>query len=159
MMNRYVLVFIGIIFHVGLWAQPQEGEQALLQVLEILAGKKETPLVERKTPLKKGAWEALSYLEEKAGVDYTTEDLLEAVPDYYNFRENNVLIKLINPQNYNEYGLELELPYRVEEKTISLFDKEGKVKDSWIVLYLDDNYMALDMGELRVFFTHTPAQE
>ncbi|MDZ7848190.1 MAG: hypothetical protein U5L96_16365 [Owenweeksia sp.] len=89
------------------------------------------------------------------------EDLREAVPDYYHFEEGLLTLKLINPENYNEYGATVQAPYRlVNEKRIVLLDPNtGEQKDKWDVIYLDANYLALDMGDLRVFFTHTTPQE
>ena len=34
-----------------------------------------------------------------------------------------------------------------------------EVKDRWQLLYLDENYLALKMDALRVFFAHTASQE
>lgn len=126
------------------------------KVLDILS-KKEVVMMEF-DKLKLGAWEALSYLEEKQG-QFVEEDLLEAVPDYYNFSDSTVVIKLVNPNDYNDYGIQLELKYEIKGKELILFDKKGKEKDRWTFLYLDKNYLALDMGQLRVFFTKTQLQE
>lgn len=136
---------------------PDPGE-VIREVYEVLAGKRPAPTENLEANLKKGAWEALSYLEEQSKMEI--EDLREAVPDYYRFFENEVLLKLINPENYNEYGTQVRVTYRVSAKNqILLLDKEGKVKEEWKVIYLDKNYLALDMGGLRVFFTHTRIQE
>ncbi|HBF21201.1 MAG TPA: hypothetical protein DDW81_13955, partial [Cryomorphaceae bacterium] len=82
-----------------------------------------------------------------------------AVADYYNYQEDEVIIKLINPQDYNSYGMEVNVKYLLNKHNIELLTAQGAVKDSWQLLYLDHNYLALDMGDIRVFFTHTPAQE
>lgn len=134
----------------------QGSQEATKKVLDILS-KKEVAIMEF-DKLKLGAWEALSYLEERQ-VQFVEEDLLEAVPDYYNFSDSTVIIKLVNPNDYNDYGIQLELRYEIKGKELILFDKKGKEKDRWTFLYLDNNYLALDMGQLRVFFTKTPIQE
>ena len=144
-----------------LQAQEEDaGEKALKQVLEILTLQEpQLPAEGEMTSLlQKGAWEALSYLNESED-DYTSEDLLEAVADYYNYQEDEVIIKLINPQDYNSYGMEVNVKYLLNKDNIELLTAKGAVKDSWQLLYLDHNYLALDMGDIRVFFTHTPAQE
>lgn len=111
-----------------------------------------------KEDLERGAWEALSYMEENP--QPVKEDLQEAVPDYYHFKGGEVLLKLISPKNRNEYGTQLTINYKLANNTIEL-TKKGKLEvvDRWVILYLDENYMALDMGQLRVFFTHAPEQE
>lgn len=148
-----IFLFSFLMFPNDSWAQ---GAGAARKVLDILSEKEAVHLEFQN--LKLGAWEALSYLEDKGG-DYAEEDLLEAVPDYYNFLDSTVVIKLVNPNDYNDYGIQLELKYLVKGKELILFDKKGKEKDRWIFLYLDENYLALDMGGLRVFFTKTPPQE
>jgi hypothetical protein len=139
--------------------QSQDPEKVIREVYEVLAGIRTYSTADVEKNLTKGAWEALSYVEE--GDTIVLEDLREAVPDYYRFRADEAIVKLINPSNYNEYGLEATIPYRLAEGGyIELIDsKTNKVKERWKIIYLDVNYMALDMGELRVFFTHTPVQE
>ena len=125
-------------------------------VLDILSQKEKVEIEFEN--LQPGAWEALSYVEDKGG-EFVEEDLLEAVPDYYNFSDSTVIIKLVNPNDYNDYGIQLNLKYKVLGNELVLYDKKGKEKDRWQFLYLDTNYLALDMGGLRVFFTKSPPQE
>lgn len=108
--------------------------------------------------IKHAAWEALAYLEEAENP--IPADLQEAVPDYYNFKGNTLVIKLVDPET-NEYGVELNTPFRIADNSrVLLIDgNTGSVRDEWTIIALDGNYLALDMGELKVFFTHTPAQE
>lgn len=134
----------------------QEKENALQKVIEILTSKK--PFVNSTFQLTSGAWEALSYIEE-GKIEYNKDDLLEAVPDYYSFEKNSATIKFVNPNNVEEYGTKFTVNYRVEGAKIILLDNENKERDSWTILYLDNNYLALDMGELRVFFTKTAKKE
>jgi len=133
-------------------------EEAFKKVFDVLT-EKEIKLEGDLLPkLTSRAWESLSYINEAES--YQPEDLQEAVPDYYHFTKDKVIIRLINQGNYNEYGVELELAYRLKEGYIEILDmKTGEMKDKWRLMYLDDNYMALDMGDLRVFFTHTANQE
>ena len=110
--------------------------------------------------LQKTAWEALAYME-SGEEEPTVEDLREAVPDYYHFREASVVLKLIDPEDYNNYGVEITAPYKLlDNRTIVLMDERGELeRDRWRIIAIDENYLALDMGEIRLFFTHTPAQE
>ncbi len=138
------------------WVQSQDQRSPTEKVLDILTQKESIKLEYDKLNL--GAWEALSYLDAKKA-EYAEEDLLEAVPDYYHFLDSTVIVKLVNPNDYNDYGLQLELKYKILAKELILYDKKGKEKDRWTFLYLDQNYLAMDMGGLRVFFTKTPVQE
>lgn len=136
-------------------------QKALEKVLKVLQGQATfRPSGKSAEHLCKGAWETLAYAEEPADT-LQEKDISQAVPDYYHFEENNnLLLKLIDPDNYNQYGQELLLTYRIEGRYISIRNKKtGAEKDRWEILYLNDHYMALDMGELRLFFTHTPVQE
>lgn len=139
--------------------QSPDPDKVIREVYEVLAGRRDYSKEDLLKNLQRGAWEALSYVAESESI--TIEDLSEAVPDYYRFKEKEAIVKLINPSNYNEYGLEATIPYKVTaEGEIRLVDsKTGVVKEKWKIIYLDANYLALDMGELRVFFTHTPVQE
>ncbi|MGB0175534.1 MAG: hypothetical protein ACPF9D_00110 [Owenweeksia sp.] len=159
-MRLQILMVLISLFPFVLMAQEDEGEKALKKVLEVLTVKEPQLPDVTQLPgmLQKGAWEALSYINEGAG-EYDTDDLLEAVPDYYNFGESEVIIKLIDPNDYNQYGIEVTVKYRVLSGKVELLNPQGELKSSWELLYLDKHYMALDMGELRVFFTHTPVQE
>lgn len=136
-------------------------QRALEKVLKVLRGSATfTPSGKSEEHLCNGAWEALAYSEEQND-SLQASDISQAVPDYYHFYENKtLLLKLIDPDDYNQYGQELRLQYAMEEGYIVIQDKKtGAEKDRWEILYLDKLYMALDLGELRVFFTHTPVQE
>lgn len=132
-------------------------DKVLRQVYEFLTQEPQ-PIDSAYSLIKLSAWEALAYLE--SGEDQQVGDLREAVPDYYNFKGNNLMIKLIDPET-NEYGVELSTPFRIADNSrVLLIDgNTGSVRDEWRIIGLDRNYLALDMGELKVFFTHTPAQE
>ncbi len=105
------------------------------------------------------AWESLAYLESDSMLQVS--DLQQAVPDYYNFMDSVVIIKLINPESFNEYGVEVKSYYRIEdEEKILLVDQEsGIIRDEWRIIGLDKNYLGLEMGGIKVFFIHTPQQE
>jgi hypothetical protein len=132
-------------------------EEALQKVYTTLS--LQTPQIhgDTATLLQRGAWEALSYLEPASA--QSVDDLQEAVPDYYHFYSSEVRIKLINPENSNEYGMDIQISYRISADAKIQLLKDGRIQQQWQLLYLDANYMALEMGDLRVFFTHTPLQE
>lgn len=100
-------------------------------------------------------WEALAYMEE--GSMSSLDDLNEAVPDYYHFQNNLLQLKLIDAQNSGGFGKELIIPFKINggETILLINPKSNRVEDSWDILYLDNNYLALDMGDIRVFFIHT----
>lgn len=152
-----IFILITILwFESGLLAQSPE--KAREEVYQVLIGQRSFNSEKALQHLKEDAWEALSYIEEETAT--TANSLLEAVPDYYNFQEKKATVKLIDSKTY-EYGLEVTIPYQLTpEMTIQLVDQNtGVIKDEWQIIYVDQNYLALDMGDLRVFFVHTKVQE
>lgn len=142
----------------SLQAQDPSGEEAIAKVFAVLSGAEtKLPSLEERNPLlQKGAWEALAYIDRSRVLMPSAEDLMEAVPDYYHFKKDYFLFKLINPKNHNEYGFEGQLKYRWEKRDLVVLSRDGKEeKDRWTLLYLDENYLALKMGDLYVFFTKT----
>ena len=146
-------------FNMAVVAQPtEEGQKVIQQVFDALSGK--NAVVEKMAEnLQKEAWEALAYLEETDSL--SVKNLREAVPDYYNFNEEELILKLIDPEDNNQYAVEIIATYRLtQDQHIELRDMSGeKLKDRWKIIYLDANYLALDMGDLRLFLTHTRPQE
>lgn len=137
-------------------------EEAIETVFKILSKQEsQVPAAQQITELlQKGAWEALAYVNAAVTDSLTKADLQEAVPDYYRFYNNQLLLKLINQEDYNAYGTEASVPYAVKVQTIEILDPDtGTAKDKWQILYLDQFYLALDYGDLRVFFVQTPVQE
>ena len=152
------LIFAGLsLFFLSAKAQVTP-EEAIRKVYETLT--LEEPLLSGDTIklLQSGAWESLSYINE---ADMANADMVsEAVPDYYHFLEKKAIVKLIDQQDVNAYGMELSVDYTLKSGDIYIMNtKTGEVLDRWQLLFLDENYMAMDMGEVRVFFTHTPPQE
>ncbi len=148
-----------LFFSLSLYSQDISGDQAIAKVFNVLSGKEELlpPSGQRDSLLQIGAWEALAYLEKGAALQ---DDLREAVPDYYHFKEDHFIFKLIDPNDHNHYGFEGQLKYRWEKNQLLVLSPNGEVvKDRWKLLYLDENYLALAMDDLRVFFTHTRPQE
>ncbi len=154
-----ITLFVALVPTISFGQEVTDPDKVIREVYEVLAGIRTYDKTQLKANLTKGAWEALSYVEETDSI--VMEDLSEAVPDYYRFKENDAIVKLINPSDYNVYGMEATIPYRVtSDGEIQLINtKNGTVRNNWKIIYLDANYLALDMGELRVFFTHTPVQE
>lgn len=133
-------------------------DEAIKKVYETLSLKQSNLSGDTLQLLKNGAWEALAYLNE-TDLD-SANKVSEAVPDYYNFRESNAVIKLIDQKDINVYGMELEVAYTVKKGTLYIQKpKTGEVLDTWHIMFLDENYMCMDMGDVRVFFTHSRPQE
>jgi hypothetical protein len=133
-----------------------DSEKALQKVFEVLSGKEKSNCSSYCDSLINiGAWESLAYVDLNAAFNLSLEDIDEAVPDYYQFKEGQLFFKLINPENHNEYGYVGKLQYTWQAQSIKVIDpKSQEVKDKWEVLYLDSNYLALQMDDLRVFLTH-----
>jgi len=133
--------------------------KALATVHKILTEPSKPPLSkDLHTLLERGAWEALAYVGEDS--DMSETDVQEAVPDYYRFKNGVLLLKLIDPENSQRYARKFEVPYRWKRPDIHLLDtSSGTTRDRWEIRYLSSEYLALDMGELRIFFTHTAPQE
>lgn len=151
-----------ILLSFAAFGQELSGDQAITKVYNILSGaEKAVPEADLcDSLLRLGAWEALAYLDVEQTFNPQEEDLHEAVPDYYRFSVEGLLFKLIDPNDYNQYGHQGKLKYKWEGAEILILSVDGKtIKDRWQLLYLDANYLALQMGGLRVFFTHTPIQD
>lgn len=162
--NLYKSLFVVITFFSGGILTAQEKtpspEEAIEKVFKVLSGQESTIDPEPTKRLTTAAWEALAYLPVEGLDTITTFSLQQAVPDYYNFQKDELILKLIDPNDYNRYGQELKVVYSLVSPTINLYDsKTNAVKDKWEILYLDEYYLALDMGDLRIFFTRTAAQE
>lgn len=155
---RIFMILMGGVMGVLHAQSPGEAEEAHIQVFNALTASPSLPEGAVKN-LSRGAWEALSYLEEADTLKI--ENLKEAVADYYHFKSGLLYLKLIDPKSQEDYGLQMTVPYLLNKAgEVELMDaKTGKVKDRWKILYLDATYLALDVGDLRVFFIHTPAQE
>ncbi len=157
---KIILYPLLLLLSFAVHAQELTAEQAITKVFKVLSGQ-ETSLPENKADLiQNGAWEALAYLDQNQSFELSEGDLQEAVPDYYRFKNKELIFKLINQKNHNEFGIEGRLNYRWDKDYILVLDsKSGVERDRWRLLYVDSLYLALEMGELRVFFTHTPALE
>jgi hypothetical protein len=143
-------------------SQTPSPEEAIEKVFKVL-DKQESRLPDTSkiaNLLQKGAWEALAYVNAAVKDSLTKADLQEAVPDYYRFYNNQLLLKLINQEDYNAYGTEATVPYTLHKNKLKIVDPgTGKTKDHWEIMYLDSYYLALDYGDLRVFFVQTAPQE
>lgn len=151
------------VYGTGLSAQkPPSAEEAMAKVLAVLSGAERNVPETPQELLSAGAWEALAYLEQASLQDSLgSDDLREAVPDYYRFRpQGQVILKLIDPADHNRYGVEMTLRYAIEGNELVIMEAQSGVeRDRWHLLYLDAYYLALDLGDLRLFFTRTRNQE
>jgi hypothetical protein len=141
------------------YAQSKEMEpnEALQKVFEVLSAKKQDPKdsISCDLLLNNGAWESLAYIDMNISFNLTLEDVKEAVPDYYQFKKGKLYFKLINPTNHNEYGYSGSVQYKQDGSAVRLFDPKSELQmDKWEIRYVDENYLALDMDNLRVFFSH-----
>jgi hypothetical protein len=168
MQKTHTLILVLLFTLPVIWGQtvkskePVSPKEAIQKVFNVLSKKEgfvpdSAALV---TGLQNGAWEALAYLNAATKDSLSKADLQEAVPDYYRFYSQELLLKLINQKDYNSFGQELKVPYRlIGNEIILLNPQDGSIKDRWTILYLDSFYLALDYGDLRVFFVQTATQE
>ncbi len=161
-MNK-IFVFLYLLLSFLINESPAQSPQihtdsAIAQVFNVLTGKETAIPDSIPKYLERGAWEALAYLEKE---NATQQDLQQAVPDYYSFKNGKLLLKLINPENLNEYGTEVNVPYLIDNQdNVVLKDpKTDAEKARWQVMYLDANYLAMEVAGLRIFFTQTALQE
>ena len=159
---KFRIGIFGILYFLGGWAlhaQPKENSELLKEQVFQFLTQAPTQVSGAARLLKASAWEALAYLESSR--DTTADMLNQAVPDYYNFQESTLIIKLIDPDNVNDYGVTINTPYRIQkDRSVVLFDPEtGRINKEWRIIGLDEHYLALDMGDIKVFFTHIPEQE
>jgi len=94
------------------------------------------------------SWEAIAYWD--PGTEAIGENLFESVPDVYYFNSGTFKIFLQtqggNPQRINGQ-------YTLFGSEIQIFKKEEKeIIDRWHILYLSSEYLALDLGDMHVFF-------
>jgi hypothetical protein len=136
-------------------------DEAIAKVYAVLTGsEKSIPSDHQNIEklLSRAPWEALAYLP--VGIEPDTNDLQQAVPDYYRFRDGTLLLRLIDPKNQNQFGMSTEVGYKLKDQDIVIIDPStGGEADRWQIIYLDKNYLALDMLEFRIFFTRTAPQE
>lgn len=153
------LIILSLISTVA-FAQDTDGTKAIAKVFKVLSGAEKAIPLAKDSLLQAGAWEALAYLDVSRQLQSTPADLQEAVPDYYRFKNGGVLFRLIDQEDSNQYGYEGKLSYRWEGDYLVIHSISGlQEKDRWQLLYVDKQYLALRMGDLRVFFTHAKAQE
>ena len=137
-----------------------EPNDALQTVFAVLSAKK---MVSKDSKLcdsllNIGAWESLAYVDIGSSFNLSLEDVQEAVPDYYQFKKGKLYFKLISPANNGEYGTSGELNYSQDGSIIRLIDPRTKaLMDQWEIRYLDQNYLALEMDDLRVFLSRVSA--
>lgn len=154
---KFLFLFSSVLWVFGTKAQgePMQSEDAIQKVFEVLSGKQNNIAEDVSTKLKSEPWESLAYLDFSKD-SLTLGDLREAVPDYYYFDGDRLNLKLRDPNDYNAFGVEIEVKYVIEGSQIKVYELEsGILKDEWEILYLDAYYLALAMDYIRVFFTHT----
>ncbi len=155
-MLRTALLIASLLYTNLLLGQEPDPNEAIAKVFRVLSGEEANIPLQKDSLIQVGAWEALAYLDQKQAFQLSKEDLQEAVPDYYRFKAKRLIFKLIDPKNHNQFGVQGELAYDWEKRFLVVKDpKNGRERDRWKLLYLDAEYLALEMGELRVFFTHT----
>lgn len=144
------LCIVACFFMLGwqLSAQPTSEEPAKL-VLELLAADSTQWPENAKALLSEQSWESLAYWD--PGTPRKIEQLFEAVPDVYRFEQDAFRVRFFQAPKGREL---IQGKYRLEDETWIVFTdgSGGRELDRWKLLYLDRNYLAVDMDGLRVFF-------
>jgi hypothetical protein len=98
--------------------------------------------------LKGRSWEMLAYWNPESPA--TKDELFEAVPDVYRFENGKLKGRVLT--DLNSDPIVISGHYSRSGNTLTLFKESGGMAaDKWVILYLDEKYLALDMGDLRVF--------
>jgi hypothetical protein len=130
-----------------LFAQDQEEEPALL-VLRILSDTTWQNNPQTKDHLSTHSWESLAYWDSDMPSD--KENLFEAVPDVYRFDEGTFRLRLFKEDQTSNQTITGK--YRLNNENLIFLNETGnKELDKWKIIYLDKNYLAVDMQGLRVF--------
>ncbi len=137
-------------------AQINPAQQALNQVTKVLSGTAYFDTTQIHTLLQAQPWEALAYVHK--GDSIISENLEEAVPDYYHFSNDSILhIKLVDQSNAPNFQNTITVKYKLNAQLeIELIKPNlAAPKIVWTIIYIDENYFALDFGDVRMFMNTT----
>jgi hypothetical protein len=139
-----------------LMAQAENDPVAL--VVSLMSGKPVALPANARQVLEALPWEALAYadtatLANVQGIE--AERLQEAVPDVYQFSAGILSLTPYQQESSSNSSGPIEVYYRQIDRYIVLSaSPNGEEIDRWSVHYLDENYLILDFGELRLFLSH-----
>lgn len=146
-MRYLVLSFLLAISSCILSAQEAQEEPAQV-VLNLLSGKVPLNRDSIETCLKAHSWESLAYWD--SGLELSKSNLFEAVPDVYRFDDTGFQLLLFSEDPANRQPI--KGGYVIKEDQLEFVKKRtNEVIDTWTILYVDRNYLAVDMDGLRVF--------
>ncbi len=146
----YVLLLSVFCAEVGL-AQNQDST-VILQVFNALTGKAVNVPANTDKLLLGHEWEALAYWDTKTPAE--PEYMQEAVGDIYQFIAKSFTIKAVNPEDPASYLPAITGTFIRTGNALVLTSQSGKNLAIGII-FLDDNYLILEMDGLRIFFTKT----
>lgn len=144
------------LFVICLWsfwgAQAQHDPDSVIKIVWNALSAEETYIEESEESLLVDCdWEALSYWDTKSPKNMS--NMFEAVGDVYRFnKDGSFLLRLIDPSNPKTFGLEVKGSYVRKAEIISLTSEAGKLQH-WQIVFLDQNYLILEIDGLRIFFT------
>lgn len=99
--------------------------------------------------LMKKPWEAIAYIDSAAA----NSVLKEAVPDEYTFDKDKLTIVLSSSQEGSSRN-EQDLNYCLESNSIVIYKDSKALNLVWQIIYLDSDYLVLDIDGLRLFLIH-----
>jgi|GEM_PF-2054801 len=146
--NAKIACGLVFLFLFGSFKLNAQEEQPIDKVLKVLSSPSSAMPEKAISILESHSWEAIAYWD--PGTEAIVTNLFEAVPDVYRFDRGNFKIFLQTqggkPQTVNG-------KYTLFGSEIQLFKKDqNEIIDRWKVLFLSNEYLALDMGDLHVFF-------
>ncbi len=138
----------------GTKAQTQNSDSVLQLVYKTLTLPADSSLKVKSDHLESTDWEALAYID-ISGL-YDESKMQEAVGDVYRFKEGRFAIKMVDQKDPSKFGLLVNGDFKIESNVLVLSKKENPdFKIELTVIYLDENYLVIDMDSLRIFLTHT----
>lgn len=145
-----------IAFLLFLCAQVLVAQEDHEQVLNLLKSNLHKVSKNMEDELTAGRWEALAYWDQDTVAN--PGGLQEAVPDWYQFHEDNTFdLLLVDPSNAGRARQVVSGRYLVNKYDLKIIPpNKSEVVDQWTIYYLDSNYLVLEIDGLRVLFIHPP---
>lgn len=150
------IIFLGLFCFLshGSIAQNHNPDSVLQLVYKTLTLPEEPSLKILPNHLEAADWEALAYLDIMG--PYDESKMQEAVGDVYRFKEGRFAIKMVDQKDPSKFGLLVNGEYKIVKNTLILSKENSPSFSMEIgVIYLDENYLVIDIDSLRIFLTHT----
>jgi hypothetical protein len=150
MMNKAVVGNLILLFALcsQAFAQTEQQDSVRNMVFEALVRNKPLITGTLTSQIKNTSWEALAYWDNQT--PRKIEHMMEAVGDIYQFKVNEFVLELRNPDEAGGYLKPITGGYVVEGNKIKMSNATGASLVA-VVYYLDANYLVFDLDGLRIF--------